>query len=322
MKKLFDLKIILLILVIALSLSLIVACSNADENNDDLEKVNSNEEEATFTIPDFSINFVDYGKEIEVTDETLSDLSLHDCSRTSHDITTYYKGYKISEVLAEVTDIPEQTSIESLLFVASDGYGADQSQLLLANFANAYLCLLSCETEDGDFVALDNESGPVRVIDLSETSPIKSVKMLADIYITRPLYFEIDILDGDTTYKFNQTDAANLTLINYTYTKVKDDITYTTYYKGYNLSTVLQSKGIDMTGTSGITAAGYDFNNTIEGENIGNGILAVYTFITIDETEINSILDSSDGPVKTFCSAENIAFKNVKNTVSITVNRG
>jgi hypothetical protein len=328
MKKLFSYKILIFIFVIALSMSLFAACSEDVDDVDDVTLVDDvdvlddvGSSTVTATIPDFSLTAVDYGEEIDLTDDMFASCTFYDISRTKSDVTTYYKGLKISEVLPLITEIENQDAITSLQFVATDGYGAD-IVLPQASFATCYIAVLECDTQDGSFEAISTDDGPTRIIDMSDDG-IKSIKNLSSIYVNRTLDFDLTIIDGETSYTFTEEDVASLSLTSYVYTKTKDDVTYTTNYKGYSLSAILEAKGIDTTGITNLSLlASDDTDATIDLANISTAIFTVYTFDTVtydsEDIELLSILDTSDGPIRAFCDEDSV---NLKQTISVTISR-
>ena len=164
-------KITVIIIVLILIMTFAVGCNN--EGTIDLE------------LPNISIEIVDGDSIIELTNVNLSGVTLDDFSITRNDETSYFKGIKVSNLLNLLAEIEDQEEIESLLFVAVDGYGEEQTALPKANFNNAYLALLFSETEDGEFELLSEANGPVRLYDTTQCTDVKSIKQVARIVVAR-----------------------------------------------------------------------------------------------------------------------------------------
>lgn len=172
MKKSFVAK-LLLIAVLTVAL---VAFSAACNDKEKLE------------LPDFSFSVVDGETTLTVTEETLKDLELKDFSYTKTKggttTTTYYKGIKVSDFLSAIS-LQNKDGITGLLFVGSDGIGAEDPALPKANFGNAYLAFYFSETADGEFALLEEGDGPARLFDLTEDTEVKSIKDVATITVNR-----------------------------------------------------------------------------------------------------------------------------------------
>lgn len=141
-------------------------------------------------LPDFSIDFVDGETTIAVTDEMLAAVELSSFTFTKKDVTTYYQGYKVANILAAVTGLTDVEGIVSLTVIhealPENEDDSDYSQdLPEANFENAYFALFASATEDGEFVFLDAADGPVRLYDTTTDTTVKSVKQITDITVNR-----------------------------------------------------------------------------------------------------------------------------------------
>lgn len=157
-------KILVLVLAVAISMMFFTACET-----DKLEP------------PEFSIEIEDGDSTIEFTQEDVADLDLYDFSAESKGVTSYYKGYKISEILPAISDL-NQDGIESLLVIAADEY---EQTLPEANFENAYFAVYYSETEEGEFEFLDDDNGPVRLYDTTSGTEVKSIKQVAKVVVGR-----------------------------------------------------------------------------------------------------------------------------------------
>ncbi|NCA67550.1 MAG: hypothetical protein EOM87_05750, partial [Clostridia bacterium] len=151
MKKLLNVKGIIVLIALVMLLTLVVGC-----DTDIIEK-------KTVQLPDFSVSFIDGETTIVVTDEMLSAVTLSEFSIVKSDVTSYYKGFKVSDMVAAITGL-DVSGIESLLVIANDGYGNDKPALPEANFDNAYFALFIKDAE-GVYGFLDADNGPVRLFD-------------------------------------------------------------------------------------------------------------------------------------------------------------
>lgn len=170
MKKLLFAKIAIVILAVALLMVLSNGCVNDDPE--------------TSLLPEFSIDVIDGDTTIEATNTMLSGIVLTEFSNESKGVTSYYKGLKISDVLTAITGLSNIEDIESLLVIASDGYGEDLPALPSENFENAYFAvLISSDGEEYEFLNEDN--GPIRLFDTTTGTQIKPIKVVAEVRVNR-----------------------------------------------------------------------------------------------------------------------------------------
>jgi hypothetical protein len=311
MKKLLSLSLIL-VLAVALCFGALAACTTPDESSPAPTDSESPSPSPSL-LPDFTFNIVSEGAAIEVTDEDLAALELYVVSYTKNDVTTYFKGVKVSDMVAAVSELPE--TITGLLFVGEDGYGLDKAALPESHFATAYVTFLSCATEDGTYAALDEENAPARVIDMTADTTFKTIKMLANVYVDGELF---RITDGATNYDVTYADLSALTAVDYTYTK--DEVV--TDYQGYNLYALLAALEISTTGISSVaftSADGYVTNPALTDAQAGACVLATTIETVADSGEYES-LDSSNGPIKALWN-NGSSDKNAKVVVIITITR-
>jgi len=289
MKKLLNLKTLVLVLVIALAFGALAACTATDDGGKGGDAKPS-PSTSPVVIPDFTFNIVDGATTIAVNQTMVSELTLYIVPYTKDDVTTYFKGVKISELLPAITGLTDQTDIQSLLFVGSDGYGSDKPALPSEHCANAYLTFLFATTENGEYVALDETSAPARLFDQTAGTGVKSIKNLANVYVNRTLF---TVTDGENTYNVGVEDFEELDLKSYAY--VKNDTT--TNYKGYSIADVMDVFDISMTGVIEVVLVSGEFDSTLTGAMISGCVLA--TLIEDPENAGEYIaLDDENGPVK------------------------
>jgi len=300
MKKVLNIKIIVFLFVALMTLSLFAACEQPPE------------ESPQVTLPDFSFTLSGINGDFTVTDDTLKDLTLYECSFTKNEVTTYYKGFKVSDVLSAAEGFNE-TAPDGLKMSASDGY---YQNLPSANYATAYLCIMTSSSEDGEYTALDSENGPVRLIDMTNEGAVKAVKMFstAQVLTKTQLISSITLTDGETNLTID-----NLTGVLYKFSTTKNDVT--TYYKGYKVTDILAELDIEEEGIVSITfTAQDDYFQSLAEANTPNGYLAVLTSTT--ENGTYSALDvQDDGEVKAIDTSSENAMKNVKKVAEITIIR-
>lgn len=306
MKKLFNLKTLILI-IFALSVMALTACEKpADKTTD--------------TLPDFSFTLNDGESEIEVTDELMNGIALHPYStQKKSGETVYYKGFKVSDMLGKIANLTDKDNIDSLRFVGTDGFGSDKPALPRENFANAYIVILSSATEDGEYTALTDD-GPARLYDATAGSGVKSISQIDYADVNRELFV---INDGDDTYKIGLSELESLELEEFSVIKKNNE---TEYYKGYVIADLLESlsdfdtESVVSLKIVGRDGYGEDITKTSPylKANLEQSYLAIE--ISADGEEYES-LDDEDGPIRAYDLTPDSESKSIRQVATITVNR-
>lgn len=304
---------LLLMLIVILALVFAVACDK-----------DITDEEVELTLPEFSIEFNDGEEVYTLTNAMLADIDLADFSYESKGVTSYYKGIKVSDILAVMTSIENQEGILSLLVISEDGYGEDQPALPLANFANAYLTFFYSETQDGEFHLLSADNGPVRLYDTTTGTEVKSIKQVATINVIRPNdypVFSINFNDGEETIVVTNETLSALELHSFSV----ESRGVTTYFKGLKVSEILpvisglpnQSEIVSLLV---VASDGYGEDQPVlPAANFENAYFALY-FSETEDGEYEP-LSSSNGPVRLYDTTPDTSVKSIKQVARVDVNR-
>ncbi len=181
MKKFLSVKTIAVFLILALSVVAFVACvkPTPEDNNED-------DKTPAYAIPEFELKIKDGESEYTVTKSDVSSLSFASASRTSKGVTTYYKGFLLSDIL-ELKNI----AIEGITSVTIDD-GDYDSDLEAANISSCVLATVASATEAGGYVIMttpennpEDPEGPIRAVSMAEETEFKSIKNAVNITINR-----------------------------------------------------------------------------------------------------------------------------------------
>ncbi|MDD4316851.1 MAG: hypothetical protein PHC84_06820 [Clostridia bacterium] len=329
MKKFLSLKTLAVLLILALSVVAFAACVKPNDENE-----NENEK-STYAVPEFSLTINDGETQYTVTKSDITALDFASASRTKNEVTTYYKGFSVADILA-MKQIAT-AGIVSLTFDNGSETDFYESDLEVENVGSCVLAVVASTTETDGYVLMttpeqnsEDPEGPIRAVCMAQSTGFKSVKNVVNITIHRPAYavpeFSITITDGEDEYTVDQYDVAKLDFTSASRTKNE----VTTYYKGFSLSDILASKEI---ATAGIVSLTFDngsetdfYESDLEATNVGACVLAVvysgtetgeYALMTTPEQNP----EDPEGPVRAVCSAASTDFRSVKNVVNITINR-
>lgn len=164
MKKVFSFKALALVLMLVLSIAMFTACKK-----DEID------------IPEFSISIIDGDQTITLTNNDVKELDLVSMEKTKKDVTTYYKCFKLNDVLtAKNISITGITSVE-FSEKTDDPENDYTKEISTDNLSTGILAVFFSETKDGEFQPIGTEKGPIRGFG----DPDADVKNLNTITIKR-----------------------------------------------------------------------------------------------------------------------------------------
>lgn len=184
MKKFLSLKTLAVFLILALSIVAFAACVKP---NDDPPADST----PAYAIPEFSIKITDGASEYTIGKSDVANLEFTAASRTKSEVTTYYKGFALDDILALKNIVMD--GIVSISLNNGDETQEDfyESDLEGGNIAACVLATVASTTEQDGYVIMttpansEDPEGPIRAVCMAETTEFKSVKNVVNIVISR-----------------------------------------------------------------------------------------------------------------------------------------